>query len=104
MNNPTLWLQLVASFLAGAALGWVYFRGLRLTIERLPASPRPATLVLLSYVGRLLIALAVFLLIARNAQWQALVAALLGFIGMRTALLRRARHEALSEQDLRKSR
>ena len=104
MTDMTLWLQLTAGFAAGALLGWLYFRALRLTVDRLPASRRPGTVLLLSLVARAAATVALFALIARAAQGAGLVAALLGFIGTRTVIVRRARRETLLADSLRKSR
>ena len=104
MSDATLWLQLMAGFAAGALLGWLYFRALRVTVDRLPASRRPGTVLLLSLVARAVVTVAVFALIARVAQGHGLAAALLGFIGTRTVIVRLARREALLAASPRKSR
>jgi F1F0 ATPase subunit 2 len=103
MTDLALWMQLAGSFAAGALLGWLYFRGLRLTLDRLPASRRPGTLVLLSFVVRTAAVVAAFALIAQAAQGHGLAAALLGFIGVRTVIVRRARREAQPAEAMRKS-
>lgn len=104
MDSLTLPLQLAACFATGALLGWLYLQGLRLTLDRLPASRHPGALLLLSFVARAVAAVAVFALIAHMAQGHGLVAALLGFIGMRTVLVRRAKRDALLAEALRKAR
>ena len=47
MTGAALWLQAAACLAAGGALGGLYFHGLRLTIDRLPASTVP--LMMLPY-------------------------------------------------------
>jgi F1F0 ATPase subunit 2 len=104
MSDATLWLQLTTGFAAGALLGWLYFRALRVTLDRLPASRRPGTVLLLSLVARAAVAVAAFALIARVAQGHGLAAALLGFIATRTVIVRLARRETLRADSLRQSR
>jgi F1F0 ATPase subunit 2 len=103
MSDATPWLQLTAGFTAGALLGWLYFRALRVTVDRLPSSRRPGTVLLLSLVARAAVTVAVFALIARMAQGHGLAAALLGFIGTRTVIVRRARRETPLADSLRNS-
>ncbi len=86
--NPATWLL---AALAGAVLGFVFFRGLQLTVERLASSTRPGTLMLASLVLRTAIALGGFYAIARLSELSGLVAALAGFVLVRTLLLRGAR-------------
>lgn len=93
MSDPRLWIEVTASAAVGALLGWLYFRGLRLTVERLPGSRHPGTAVLLSFLLRATATVAAFVLIARLAQGHGVIAALLGFIGTRTVMVRRARRE-----------
>lgn len=93
MNGTAMWLQAAACLAAGGTLGGLYFRGLRLTIDRLPASRRPGTLLLASFVVRAAAALALFGLVAGLAQGHGLVAALLGFVAARGVMVRRARRE-----------
>jgi F1F0 ATPase subunit 2 len=104
MSDASLWLQLTAGFAAGALLGWLYFLALRATVDRLPASRRPGTVLLLSLVARAVVTVAVFALIARLAQGHGLAAALLGFIAARTVIVRLARRETLLAGSPRKSR
>lgn len=102
MTATVPWLQLACGFAVGGLTGWLYFRGLRMTVERLPGSQRPGTIVLLSFLARAALALGVFLLIARAAQGHALVAAFLGFIVVRSLVVRRIRHEALVAESARR--
>lgn len=104
MNGATLWLQVSAGLAAGGALGWLYFRGLRLTIDRLPASRRPGTLLLASFVLRAAAAVALFVLVARLAQGHGLAAALLGFLAARLVMVRRARRETQAAPGVRRPR
>lgn len=80
--------------LAGAALGFVFFRALLLTVERLVTSPRPGVLMLASLMLRSAIVLGGFYAIARLAGLGGLVAGLAGFVVVRTAMIRRVRRAA----------
>ena len=83
-------LSVVFAAIAGGAVGWVYFRGLLATVERLPGARSPAVWLVASFLLRALLALALFMFAARFAGWPGLLAALAGFIGARTVLVRRA--------------
>ena len=81
---------LVLAFVAGFALGSLYFAGLWLTVRRLPDASRPALLMLGSLVLRLAVVLAGFYLVAAG-HWARLALALLGFVGARVVIARRLR-------------
>jgi len=82
----TRWL---AAFAIGAALGTAYFGGLWLTLLRLGSTKRPGLLVLGSYVLRLGgVTVALWLLVGWGIGGT--VAALLGLVSVRTALIRLA--------------
>jgi F1F0 ATPase subunit 2 len=82
-------LVLLLAAIAGVAMGWIYFRGLLLTVERLPGVRRPAVWLLASFSLRAAAAVTLFLFTVRLAGWPGLGAALVGFVAARTLLLRR---------------
>ena len=84
--NPALSLTL--AFLAGLALGLVYFGGLWLTVQRLPTARRPGLLAALSLILRLGFVLGGFYLVM-GGRWERLLACLAGFLLMRALLVRR---------------
>ena len=81
----------ILAALAGAALGFVFFRALQATVERLVTSTRPGALMLASLMLRIAIVLGGFYAIARLAGLGGLVAGLAGFLVLRTAMIRRVR-------------
>jgi len=83
MNASIHWPQLAAALVAGCLLGWLYFFGLRMTVDCLPASRRPGMLVLASFVVRACVTAAAFVELARLAGGLGLAAALFGFFGVR---------------------
>lgn len=82
-------VQIILPAVAGLALGIIYFGGLWLTLQRLSSSSQPAFLVLGSYIGRLALCLAGFVLIARVAELQGILICAACFIGARMILVRR---------------
>lgn len=81
-------LQFIVVFTVGAGLGLFYFGGLRLTVQRLPVTKRPALLTLGSLVGRMGISLFGFYLVM-DGQWVRLLVCLSGFVLIRVILVRR---------------
>lgn len=81
-------LAIVASFLAGALLGLVFFWSLWATVEGLGHSQRPAARVLVSVFLRFGLTLLVFYLFARYGDWPQLLAAALGFVTARPFVVR----------------
>lgn len=79
-------LTLIASFLAGMALGVFYFWALWKSVRRI--SEQRAHSLLLGYLFRLGIVLVGFYLIM-GEHWERLVCALLGFLVVRAFLVRR---------------
>ncbi|MBU1206316.1 MAG: ATP synthase subunit I [Proteobacteria bacterium] len=77
---------------AGMGLGFFYFGTLWLTVKHLPRVRRPALLSLGSFWGRLGITLIGFYLIM-GEEGQRLLACLLGFLLVRSLLVRRFRPE-----------
>jgi F1F0 ATPase subunit 2 len=82
------WLAVGLALLAGFALGAFYFGGLWWTVQRLPTARYPGLLMLASFVGRTLLTVAGFLLVA-GGRWQSLLAGLAAFVAARFVLVRR---------------
>ncbi len=80
-------LTLISALVAGTGLGLFYFGGLWLTVRRLPTARRPAFFSLLSFFGRLGVALFGFYLVM-GGHWERLLVCLLGFLGARVILVR----------------
>jgi F1F0 ATPase subunit 2 len=84
------WPAALFALLVGAILGLGYFGGLWLTVHWVAHRGGSATLLLGSFVARTILALGGFLLLLRwTARWELLALALLGFVALRTLLLRR---------------
>ena len=76
------------ALVGGALLGLFYFGGLYWTTRRLPNTPQPGLLVLLSFWLRTVLTVVGFLLVT-GGQWLLLLAALSTFLIARTVLVRR---------------
>src|SRR5664279_1842355 len=72
-------LTLALAWMAGGALGTIFFGGLWWTVRKGVSSPRPALWFLGSMLLRMSIALVGFYFVGRG-HWERLVACLLGFI------------------------
>jgi len=83
-------LTFAGAVAGGAAFGAVYFRVLRVAVERLRGADRPQRHVLTGAALRLSAALLVIILAAQLGP-EALVGGLLGFVLARSLVLRRAR-------------
>jgi F1F0 ATPase subunit 2 len=81
------WDRLLASLLGGGLIGLVYFGGLWLTIRYMTEKQGSNWLLLASFVGRAVIAVAAFVWLV-NGRLPELIAALIGFFLMRTILIR----------------
>jgi F1F0 ATPase subunit 2 len=79
----------IASLGLGIALGLFFLWGLWLTVRTLPASNRPALLMLASLLLRFGVVVAGFFLVARYGQWQHLMVAAAGFTLPRLLITRR---------------
>ncbi|MEP6668655.1 MAG: ATP synthase subunit I [Chthoniobacter sp.] len=79
-------LTLVLAWMAGGALGAIFFGGLWWTVRKGVSSPNPALWFLGSMLLRMGIALAGFYLVS-GGQWQRLVACLLGFLMARLGVI-----------------
>lgn len=80
-------LIFVLAFAAGIGLGIFYFGGLWLTVLRLPAARHPVLLSFSSFFCRLMVVLAGFYFVM-DGHWQRLIVCMLGFLGMRSILVR----------------
>jgi F1F0 ATPase subunit 2 len=78
--------MLIFSFAFGSLMGLLYFSGLWQTVRRLADSPRPMRLLMLSSIGRTVLAVGGFYLIM-DGSWERLAAAMLGFLIVRAFLL-----------------
>jgi F1F0 ATPase subunit 2 len=88
-ETPTL----VLAWLAGVALGALFFGGLWWTVRRALASPQPAVWFLGSLVARMTVALAGFYFVSGGA-WPRALLCLLGFVMARQLVIRQARPSA----------
>ncbi len=79
--------SLALALLAGAALGGFFFGGLWLTVRKMESTRNPTLLLLGSFLGRTLITLAGFFLIA-GGRWERLMVAVVGFVIVRLVLVR----------------
>ena len=84
--------------LGGALLGLLHFGGLWATVRRLPAARRPGLLVAASFVTRVALALAGFVLLTAGDARRAVVA-LAGFVAVRALVVRRGRSAAVEVGD-----
>lgn len=73
----------------GAALGGVYFSALWMTLLQLTETSHPAFILVCSLLLRVSLLLAGFYWILDSAHWERLLAALAGFIVVRTVCVRR---------------
>lgn len=82
-NNP---LQMILVFIAGVALGTLFFGGLWLTVRKAVHSSKPALLIFASFVFRIGITMLGFYFMGAG-DWQKLLLMLLGFIAGRFVVL-----------------
>ena len=80
-------VTLIGAFCAGLVVGLGYFGGLWFTVRYLPRARRPELVSLASLLLRLALTLVAFYLIM-GGRWERLLAALAGFLIMRTVLVR----------------
>jgi len=79
--------DLIMAFAAGLLIGSFYFLALWLTVRRLPKARFPAVLTLGSYLVRSAVSMAGFYLVMAGC-WERLLVSLLGFIIVRSILVR----------------
>ncbi len=72
-------LLMIAAFVAGIALGTLFFGGLWLTVKKAVTAKVPALWVLGSFIFRVGIVLTGFYFIS-SGSWQRLVSCLIGFV------------------------
>jgi F1F0 ATPase subunit 2 len=84
MNLNTLFI-LILMFMAGLALGALYFISLWETVRRLERTGGGARLLAISFVVRLAIILTAFFFLM-NGHWERLAAAMIGFVVIRKIL------------------
>ena len=82
-------LSVSLSFLAGIAMGYLFFWGLWKTVETMPMVKRPYLWMFGSFFIRMTILLSGFYLLLQ-IQWQLMAVALLGLIFGRLAVMRRS--------------
>ena len=75
-------MELLISFIVGAAIGVIYFAGLWETIRKLPDAEKPVRRMALSYALRMTLALSGFYFVMQG-EWERLAAAMVGFLLMR---------------------
>ena len=85
-------LPLIFAVLAGLGLGFFYFGGLWLTVQRLPTTRYPALLLLSSFMVRVITSVWGFYVVIQGSGAR-LVAAFLGFVAIRTVLAGRSIYE-----------
>lgn len=85
------WPRLILCAVAGAGIGLLFFGGLWLTLQRLPQSKSPMLWVAPSFLLRVGLSVLGFYLMGRGGEWTSICAGMVGFIGVRTVLVRRIR-------------
>jgi len=90
----------VLALLAGAALGVVFFGGLWLTLQRMQSARHPALLLAGSFIGRSVITLAGFYVIA-GGHLERLLVAVLGFVLARMVTSRWVRSQKSPEEEVK---
>lgn len=95
------WPLLIAAFISGAVLAALYLYTLWFTVQRIGRGRHPALWLAASLVARLGVLAAAFYFILGEGHWERLLAALAGFVLLRTITLRRVRRhipQSRSEQ------
>jgi F1F0 ATPase subunit 2 len=78
---------LILAFMAGMALGSLFYGGLWITVRRIVTTDHPVAVTLGSLVARTAITLGGFV-VATNGRWQNAVACLAGFVVARVVISR----------------
>ena len=89
------WLVLLLMFLSGALLAVMYLGGLWLTAQRVQHDRHLALWLLTSLLVRMLLLMVAFYFILGDGHWQRLLAALVGFVTLRTFTTRRVHRQGL---------
>lgn len=87
---------LVLMFATGGALGAFYFVGLWQTLRRLPQAGNRASLLIVSFILRMGIVLAILYLLM-DGHWERIAAAMAGFVLMRKILTYRLGPQKMAE-------
>lgn len=87
MTSHAMGLWLCGAF-CGGLMSLGYFGGLRLTVNRLPRSPHPTRLYLVSFALRAALVSGGFLALLTQFDAQVFAAALAGFLTLRLPLVR----------------
>lgn len=95
------WVIWVLAFVAGIALGLIFFGGLWLTVKRTVSSKRPAVLFLGSLLLRVSVALVGFYFVSQGS-WQRLLFCLVGFIVARYLVIHFTKLPGIRQRDLKK--
>jgi len=85
------WFPLFASFALGGVLAAAYLWALWLTVKRVRGWRHPALGLIGSFVVRTAVLVAAFAYIVRDGHWERLIAALAGFVLVRTLVVACAR-------------
>ncbi len=80
-------MNLLLAGLTGIVLGTFFFGGLWYTVNKISQASNKVVLVAGSFIVRMGVVLSGFYLVSRYEQWQGLVAALLGFVIARIAVM-----------------
>lgn len=92
--------QLLMALSAGMLLGFAYMAGLWFTVQRLGTASHPLLLISGSFLLRLSISLTGFFLVM-GGHWERLIMCLLGFLIIRSLLVKRWGHAGSSVTSVR---
>jgi F1F0 ATPase subunit 2 len=95
--HPSVIILIVMGLL-GMGIGAVYFIALWKTVSHIPQAHHPVLLTFGSFLGRMIITIGIFTLIAIGGHWDRLLACLVGFILSRIVLVRHYRHFGPEEE------
>ena len=82
-------LHFGGSLVIGLALGFLFFSGLWKTLQHLPVTRNPSILIMGSAIIRIGVVILGFFFLVMEGHWDRLMVGLLGFLVMRTFLVRR---------------
>jgi F1F0 ATPase subunit 2 len=92
---------LLMAFICGIGIGGFYFAGLWWTVRRLQTSHRPGLLALASFLVRVGSSGVAFFFIL-DGHWERLLVGLLGFMVMRSIVVRRLRADPSNSFSIKK--